>query len=114
MDTEDLQRQGIEVDDNNQPAPENSNPPAASAAPPSGTWNKPLIYPCCANSSFSDNPGKWRNHRWDQIAKYDELNLFQLCFPEEWIVGVLIPATNKELIDKLSLQEFYVWLGIIF
>ena len=48
------------------------------------------------------------------IAEYDELRLFRMCFPEQWIIDVLIPATNKELVNKLSLQEFYVFLGIIF
>ena len=114
MDIEDLQRQGIQIDDDNQPVPENNNPPAAAADPPVGTWEKPTICPRRANSSFSDNQGKWRHHRWDQIAEYDELNLFRICFPEQYIVEVLIPTTNKELSDKLSLQEFYIWLGIIF
>ena len=104
MDIEDLERQGIQVDDDNDPAPENSsNPPNQGAAPPLGTWEKPTI------SLFADNPGKWKNHRWDVIAEYDELCLFCLCFLEKWIINVLIPTTNKELVDKLSLQEFYVF-----
>ncbi len=37
-----------------------------------------------------------------------------MCFPEMFLVDILIPATNKDLTDKLSLQEFYVFLGIIF
>ena len=112
MDIEDLTRQGIEVDDDNQPAPENSAPDAGP--PPLGTWEKPTICPRRANSSFADNSGKWKNHRWDVIADYDELRLFRMCFPEQWIIDVLIPTTNKQLVDKLSLHEFYVFLGIIF
>ncbi len=37
-----------------------------------------------------------------------------MCFPEEWIVDVLILMTNKELSKKMDLQEFYVFLGCIF
>ncbi len=93
MDIEDLQRQEIEVDDDNQPAPENSAPDAAPA--PLGTWEKPTICPRRANSLFADNPGKWKNHWWDVIADYDELHLFRMCFPEQcWIIDVLIPTTN--------------------
>ena len=111
---EDLVRQGIQVDDDNQPAPENSNPQPAVAGAPPGTWEKPSFCPRRANSSFADHPGKWKNHRWDLIADYDELALFRLCFPEEWIVEVLIPTTNVELVEKLTLHEFYCWLGCIF
>ena len=37
-----------------------------------------------------------------------------MCFPEEWLVNVCIPMTNKELSKKTTLQEFYVFLGCIF
>jgi hypothetical protein len=37
-----------------------------------------------------------------------------MCFPEEWIIDVLIPMTNKELSKKMDLQELYVFLGCIF
>jgi hypothetical protein len=114
MDLEDLAHQGITVDDENKPGPENTNPHVEGAPPPKGTWEKPAICPHCANMSATDNPGKWKNHQWDQVAEYDELCLFQMCFPEVWIVKVLIPVTNRELVDKLSLQEFYVFWGIIF
>jgi hypothetical protein len=48
------------------------------------------------------------------IAKYDKFQLFRMCFPEEWLIDVVIPMTNKELSNKMSLQEFYVFLGCIF
>ena len=113
-DVKDLACQGIAVDDDNEPVLENANPPVAGAAPPEGTWEKPAICPCRASYVSANNPGKWKKHRWDQIVEYDELRLFRMCFPEEWIVDVLIPTTNKDLVNKLSLQEFYVFLGIIF
>ena len=61
---EDLQRQGIQVDDDNEPVPENNNQQGAVAgsAPPPGTWEKPSFCPPHANSSFADNPGRWKNH----------------------------------------------------
>ena len=37
-----------------------------------------------------------------------------MCFPEEWLVNVCIPMTNKGLAKKVDLQEFYVFLGCIF
>jgi len=34
-----------------------------------------------------------------------------MCFPEEWVINIIIPMTNKELSKKMDLQEFYVFLG---
>ena len=73
MDIEDLKCQRIQVDDDNQPAPENSNPPVAGAAPPPGTWEKPIICPRHANSMFADNPESTLNFR-KQLAKCMLLN----------------------------------------
>jgi hypothetical protein len=44
MDLEDLARQGISVDDENKPVPENANPHVEGAAPSKGTWEKPAIF----------------------------------------------------------------------
>jgi hypothetical protein len=48
------------------------------------------------------------------IADYEECQLFHMCFAEEQLVNVVIPMTNKELSNKMSIQEFYVFLGCIF
>ena len=90
MDIDNLVCQGVVVDDDNEPAPENNNLIlAVDVAPLEGTWEKPTIYPCHANLPFAGNPGKWKNH------------------PEVWIIEGLIPTMNKELVVKLSLKEFY-------
>jgi hypothetical protein len=112
---EELRRQGITVDDDNEPAPENAQPPVPQGpAPPPGNWEKPTYCPRRANSDFSDQEGRFINHRWDAIADYNELDLFRMCFSEEWVLNSLIPMTNKELGKKTNLQEFYVFLGCIF
>ena len=54
------------------------------------------------------------NKRWDVIANMSELDLFWMCFPEEYIADVLIPETNKGLQRKMDLHDFYVFLGCIF
>ena len=44
-----------------------------------------------------------------------ELSLFRMVFPEQWVRGVLIPATNEEISgDDITLKEFYVYLGCHF
>jgi hypothetical protein len=110
---DELRRQVIEVDDDNEPAPENVQAPQEAPSPDGGTWEKP-IYCCPHASNFEDLAGKFSTHRWDMIADYDECQLFRMCFPEEWLVNVVIPMPNKELSNKISLQEFYVFLGCIF
>ena len=64
MGIEDLQRQAIEVDDYNQPAPKNNNPQNAVAGfgPSTGTWERPSFCPIHANSSFANNPCRRTNH----------------------------------------------------
>ena len=37
-----------------------------------------------------------------------------MCFPEDYIRDVVIPTTNKNLATKMTLKEFYIWLGCMF
>ena len=43
-----------------------------------------------------------------------KLNLFWLCFPEKYIVEVIIPKMKKNLMKKINQQEFFVFFGCIF
>ena len=108
---EQLRQQGITVDDDNEPAPENAQ--ALEVGEHTGTWEKPQ-YCCRRANTYSDQAGRFVHHRWDKIAEMDELQLFRMCFPEKWIVDSVIPETNKNLGTPVDLHEFYVWLGCIF
>ena len=44
----------------------------------------------------------------------NELDLFRMCFPEQFLLDVIIPQTNRHLGTPINLSEFYVWLGCIF
>ena len=37
-----------------------------------------------------------------------------MCFPEQFVLDVIIPQTNKNLSMPIDLHEFYVWLGCIY
>jgi hypothetical protein len=109
------ERQGIEVDDDNEPAPKSALLSEYRGPVPSpGNWYKAIYCPHRANTDFSDQEGRFINHRWDAIADYNELDLFRMFFLDEWVINVLIPMMNKELSKKMDLQEFYVFLGCIF
>ena len=110
-DLEDLRRQGIEVDDDNEPAPENAEP--AVERPNNGRFEKPMMCPR-RMANVNNAKGKFNSHRWDDIAEMNELDLFRMCFFEKFVIDVIIPETNKFLGTPMTLQEFYVWLGCIF
>jgi hypothetical protein len=59
---DELRRQGIEVNDDNEPAPENVPAPQEAPPPDGGTWEKP-IYCCGCAGNFKDLAGKFSTHR---------------------------------------------------
>jgi hypothetical protein len=71
---EELRRNGIEVDNDNEPAPENATP--QEDPPVAGSWEKPTYCNRRANPKFSNLTGQFKNYRWDQIVEFDEFNLF--------------------------------------
>ena len=111
VDVDDLRRQGIEVDDDNEPAPENAEPTAMN--PGNGRFEKPTVCPR-RMANINNSKGKFNSHRWEVIAEMNELDLFRMCFPEQFVIDVIIPQTNQNLGMPINLQEFYVWLGCIF
>ena len=108
----DLRQQGIEVDDDNDPAPENADPPQPTSHV--GEWVTPTI---CARkeANCSNRKGTWKNYSWKAISEMDEFAQFRMCFPEKWVREVVIPATNERIKgDPINLSEFYVFLGCHF
>jgi hypothetical protein len=105
-DIDEQRRQGITVDNDNTPVPENAIPAQNKAQQ---IYKSGMTTPraCCQRSDgFVYPKGKFVNKRWDQIANMSELDLFRMCFPEKYIAEVLIPGTNKGLLKKMDLQEF--------
>jgi hypothetical protein len=100
---EELRRNGITVDNDNNPAPKNAVP---EVIPHNGTWEKPTFCIRRANPDFSDTARKFKSYRWDKIADFNEMQLFLMCFPNEFFYNVIIPTTNKTLAKKLTGGEF--------
>ena len=107
-----LRAEGIDVDDDNEALDEGGNPPPLDE-PVQHTFVTPTHCPR-RSLNITDDRGRWAYHRWDQIADYSELELFQMAFPEEYVETVLLPATNENLRENLKLGEFYKWLGCNF
>jgi hypothetical protein len=108
-----LRAAGIEVD-MEQAAPENAtNEPNTST----GKWEHPMIYPSMLDSNIKNkkSKGQWNLFSWATIADMDLLSIFQMCMPEKYIIDTCIPATNQFIEgEKLTLCEFYQWLGCRF
>jgi hypothetical protein len=64
---EELRQQGIEVDDDNEPAPENVPRTKDPPPPVKGAWEKLTHCPRCV-IICQDHSGSFTNHWWDEIA----------------------------------------------
>ncbi len=106
-----LRRQRIDLDDDNEPAPENAE--ATAMNPGNGRFEKPTKCPR-RMANINNAKGKFNSHHWEVIAKMNKIDQFRMCFPEQFVINVIIPKTNKHLGTAMTLQEFYVWLGCIF
>jgi len=110
---EQLRAEGIEVDDDNEPLPEDAVPAPPDPEGTQYTYEQPTFCPRRVNRIPNDE-GRWRDARWDQVAGMSEFDLFRMCMPEQFIRDVVLPATNEILQPHLSISEFYVWIGCNF
>ena len=109
-----LCHQGIKVDDDNETAPENAQL-SAPATQTIGQWVTSTICPGRADVKCHNTKIVWRLHSWPKHSEMTELSLLRMAFTEQWVRGVLIPATNEEIAeDDITLQEFYVNFGCHF
>ncbi len=83
------------MDDDNEPAPENSE--ATEPNPGNGWFEKPTMCPR-RMANINNMKGKFNSHHWEVIAEMNELDQFRLCFPEQFVIDVIIPETNKHLV----------------
>ena len=108
QDIAELRHQGIDMDENNEPPPENAQPnfPETQTI---GQWVTPTIFPRREDVNCHNTKGVCREHSWPKISEMTELSLFRMAFPEQWVMEKLIPATNEEISgDDITLKEFYV------
>jgi Transposase IS4 len=104
--------EGIQIDDDNQPAPENVGAVPEDANNMYGEWGFPGF---CERrrQGFTKHGAQLRNHNGES---FDLQTLFEHLFPIKWIKEVLIPETNAKLPDgePLTYGEFLRWLGLWF
>ena len=89
-----LRQQGIKVDNNNEPAPDNAHT-RAPVTQTIGQWVIPNIFPRRADVECRKTKGVCRLHIWPENSEMAELSIFRMAFIEKWVRDFLIPATNK-------------------
>lgn len=59
-----------------------------------GWFGKLALYP---RRMTNVNNAKWKFNLncWEDIAKMNKLDLFQMCWPEQFIIDAVIPEMNK-------------------
>ena len=65
---EQLRAEGIEVDDDNEPLPNDAAPTPVEAGV-QYEYTVPTFCPRRANNNIMDSPGRWVQFRWDEIAE---------------------------------------------
>ena len=84
------------MDDNNDTDPNNVRP-SAPETQTIGKWVTPTICPRRADVKCRNTKDIWRLHSWPNKSEMTELSLFRIAFPEQWVRGVFIPATNEKI-----------------
>ena len=100
----------IDVDDDNEPAPEN-------IPQPGGGKQEGIMGNDFGHSGICP---RWLEGAMNQSMKINfgnvkptRLQLFELFFPKTYIQNVLLPETNKKIkSNAVSYGEFLVWTGL--
>ena len=105
-----LRRQGISINDDNDPATENV-PRQVENTTHTGNWRREgTICPRKAGN-HQNSFAYFRHYSHDAILRMSLLQLFLVMFPEDYLKEVLIPETNKGMGVPMDLQEYMLWVG---
>ena len=109
--TSELRAMGVEVDDDNDPAPENVPDSNRTAA----AWNDAAI-DLRKIGPYRNMSPSLKGMTSETVSLLSPKALFLLLFPTEYLKKSLLPATNEHLPQHwpLTFDEFIVFLGIIF
>ena len=116
-----VRAQGLDVDNNNDPAPENI--PDASTVPPIAvnpgqTWGWSGVDNRYATGAANSRPSIPDALGAGCFRREDYVSCFSLFFPLKWLEEVLLVKTNAELVKsgekECLLGEFLRYLGIWF
>ena len=99
-----LYRQGISINDDNYPAPDNV-PQQGDNTTRTGNWRREGIICPRKTGNLQNSFASFRHYSPDAILRMPLLQLFLVIFPYDYIEEVLIPETNKGLSVPMDLQD---------
>ena len=107
--------QGIMVDDDNEPAPENEPTVNETTNSVFGDWDH-FTGICPRKMEAIPNTSPRMIHfSLDAVVKPTKLQLFELLFPKKFIFETILPAINDRIEgNAVMFREFLQWLGIWF
>lgn len=111
-----LRNQGYDVDDDNEPAPENipddlAPAPGEEGLYPGQRWGVNSHVDPMLRDGYSKPPTL--NNNFD-IKNATYFDLFKVFFPWQWLCNVLLVQTNRRLQRPLTLGELIRYIGIWF
>ena len=95
--------QGIAIDNDNDPAPENI-PRQVEITTGTGNWKREVIICPRKAGKFQNSFASFRLYSHDAILCMSLIQLFLVMFPEDCLDEVLVPETNKGLSVPMDLQ----------
>ena len=100
----------VDIDDDNEPAPENVPPTATSLSVLSNECGHTGI---CLHKqqSIANTPAKLV-YPVDTTRNDINLQLFEHLFPKQFIENIMIPTMNRKLKNPVTYSEFLVWIGL--
>ena len=100
----------VDIDEDNDPAPENVLTMTTAPSVLSNTWGHAEI--CfCKQQSIRNTPAKLVIPV-DTTRDDINLQLFECLFPKRFMVEVMIPTMNKLLKTSVSYGELLSWIGL--
>ena len=105
-----LRRQGIAIDDDNDPAPGNVPRQVETTVGTSNWMREGIISPRKAGN-LQNSFASFRHYSHDENLCMSLLQLFLIMFPGDYLERVLIPETNKGVSVPMDIQEFIKWFG---
>ena len=109
-----LRGEGVEVDDDNEPAPENVPHPNQSNAnePIYSEWGWSGLE-VRRQQNIQNHPPSYKGKSEATMGGMSYLDWFLVCFPTGFVKNHIIPNINQNLRTKLTFSEFIVFLGCI-
>jgi hypothetical protein len=109
-----MHARGIEVDDYNEPAPENvPRQEARQADCQYGEWGFDGIDNRHVGN-HSNTGASFGGMSKEKVSVLSPLNLFFILFPTDFIKNIILPKTNESLSKECKFGEFIVFIGLWF